>query len=78
MENKNILNHLKDNWILYAFIAQLFTTFVLNNADHIEFRKDISELQEYRNQETILLTDIQKDLASIKTSILYIERTLKQ
>jgi hypothetical protein len=77
MDNRTIISHIKDNWIVYAFIVQLIATFVLNNADHIQFRKDITELQEYQNSEEILLTEIQKDLSSIKTSILYIERTLK-
>ena len=76
MDNKNILTHVKDNWILYAFIAQLIATFVINNADHIQFRKDITELQDYRKNETLQLADIQTRLASIETSIKYIERKL--
>lgn len=75
--NKNIIGHLKDNWIVYAFIAQLIATFVINNADHLEFRKDIVELQNYRSAETIQLSDIQTRLASIETSLKYIERAIK-
>lgn len=75
--NNNIINHVKNNWVIYAFIVQLITNYAINNVDHIQFKKDILELQEYRNSETILLTEMQKDIASIKTSIIYIEKNLK-
>lgn len=77
MDNRSIITHIKDNWILYAFIAQLITTFVLNNADHLQFRKDIEELQNYRNDESIILVDIKTRLSSIETSLVFIKESLK-
>ena len=78
MENKNIISHIKDNWVIYAFIAQLIATFVINNADHLAFNNRITKLEVYREDETKELLEMQKDIASIKTSILYIERAFKQ
>jgi hypothetical protein len=77
MDNRNIISHIKDNWIIYAFIVQLIATFVINNADHISFNNRINKLEQYREDETKVLLEMQKDLASIKTSILYIEKSLK-
>lgn len=76
MESKS-LNFIKTNWIVLAFLAQIIGTwFVLNNTvnDH---EKRISDLENYREQETLVLTDIQSRLASIETSILFIKDRLK-
>ena len=77
MSDKNLFTHIKENWIVYAFILQLVANYALNNADHLQFKKDISELQTYRQSESILLTDIQSRLVGIETSIKYIERAIK-
>ena len=77
MNNRNIISHIKDNWIVYAFIVQLISTFIINNADHLLFDKRITKLEDYRESETIVLTDLQTRLSAIETNILWIKERLR-
>lgn len=74
MENKNVINHIKDNWVAYVLIFQIITSFVMNSADHIEFKKDIAELQSYNKDQQITLSEIKSRLASIDTNLEYLKR----
>lgn len=75
--NKNMLRHLKEYWVIYAFIAQLIATFVMNQQDHLNFTERIEKLEHYREAETVLLSDIQSRLASIETSLMFIKERVR-
>ena len=71
------LKHIKEYWLLYAFIAQLVITVALNGADHENFEKRITKLEKSQNEEQIILTDIQTRLSSIETNLEWIKRNLR-
>ena len=71
------LKMVKEYWVILLVIGQfIFTVFTLQTGfkDH---EKRIATLEQYREKEVVVLTDIQSRLASIETSILFIKERLK-
>jgi hypothetical protein len=75
--SKNLLETLKDNWMVVAFIVQLIVTYALLNSTVANHEQRIVKLEDYREKESIVLADIQSRLASIETSIMFIKERLR-
>ena len=78
MDNRNIMKHIKENWIIYAFVVQLITTFVLNSADHVAFEKRLITLEQKQDTEEVTLTEIKSRLASIDTSLKFLTKRYEE
>lgn len=67
----------KEYWVILVVIGQfIFTIFTLQTG-YKDHEKRIATLEQYREKEVIVLTDIQSRLASIETSILFIKDRLR-
>ena len=77
MENRNIFNHIKDYWILYAFIVQLVVNFTITGQTLEDHAERIQTLEKKQESEEILLSEIRTKLSSIETSILFIKDAIK-
>ena len=76
MEN-NPFSFIKNNWVILIFIVTIIMNWTLTLstvASHAQRIEKIEKLQEARD---ITYQQIQTDISSIKTSIIYIERALK-
>ena len=68
--------HLKAYWAFYLFVGQAIWTLWFANFTLQDHDKRIASLEQRQNSEDVLLTEIKSRLASIDTSIKYIEQTL--
>ena len=74
MSDKTILQHLKDNWIIYLFVGNIIysTAITGSRLNAVETRTDM--LEAYQRQEQVTLTEIKTRLASIDTNIEYLRK----
>lgn len=77
MNNKNFITLIKENWIILAFIAQLITSYALTGENMKNLDVRVTALENKQEKEEVVLLQIQTDVASIKTSIKYIEQSLR-
>jgi hypothetical protein len=83
-EQDNLIGHLKDNWQIYGAITVVISTIAIFGVrlNNIEARQNKSddihqEINARLEQQQLQYADIQTRLASIETSIKYIERAVK-
>lgn len=82
--DKHLWEHIKEYWLIYAFIGQLIVSYTLttqsieSNKISIEANQArIVKLEQAQDSEAIVLSDIKSKLASIETSILFIRERVK-
>jgi len=73
-----IFKHIKNYWVLYLFVANIIVTFTTTSSRLSALEARASKIEEYRDEEQIVLVQMQKDIASINTSILFIKENIKK
>ena len=74
---QGVIWHLKEYWALYLFLGQAIWTMWFANFTLSDHSNRIATLEEKQQSEDIILTEIKTKLASIETSIKYIEKSIK-
>lgn len=77
MDNKNILSHIKDNWIVYAFAVQLVISYTITNQTLQDHTQRIEALEKKQEAEEVILTEIRVQLSSIQATVLSIKESIK-
>ena len=73
-----LIAHLKEYWFLYAAIIQIVYTFWFVQFTLTDHTEKILALQIEQKDHNIVAQDIQTRLASIETSLKYIEQMVKK
>ncbi len=69
---KNILDHLKSNWILYAFIVQVIMAFSSYSFRITSVEAQVVDLKQDAQKDNVTLSEINAKLASLQTSVDFI------
>jgi hypothetical protein len=75
--NKSFLTLLKENWVVMAFIVQLVMTWGFLNSSVIDHEERIDRLETSKEQNALIVAEINSRLSSIETSLKFIEKQLK-
>jgi len=75
--NKSFLTLLKENWMIIIVIGNAIMTVTALQGGFRNHEERISKLEVYRDNETVVLSEIQSRLASIETSLIFIKEALK-
>lgn len=73
-----IIAHLKTYWAVYMFIGQTIWMTGFFNFTIADHSKRIENLEQKQETEDIILSEIKTKLASIETSIKYIEQSISK
>lgn len=71
------VSFIKSNWVIIIFIVTIIMNWSLTLSTVAHNSKRIDELESIQKSRDITWAIIQTDIASIKTSIIYIERILQ-
>jgi hypothetical protein len=75
--DKSFITLLKENWIIIVVIGQFIVNMgYINNAIN-QHEKRISVLETSKEQNALIVAEINSRLASIETSLKFIEKQLK-
>ncbi len=74
MSDKTILQHLKDNWIIYLFVGNIIYSTAITGSRLSAAENRIDTLEAYQRQEQVTLTEIKTRLASIDTNLEYLKK----
>lgn len=75
---RGVIWHIKEFWALYLFLGQAIWTFGFAQFTIWDHEKRIASLEVTQKSEDVILSEIKTKLASIETSIKYIEQTLSK
>ena len=74
MQDKSIIQHLKDNWILYLFVGNMIYSTAITGSRLATAENRIDTLEAYQRQEQVTLTEIKTRLASIDTNLEFLKK----
>jgi galactokinase len=74
---KPLLTFIKENWILIVVVAQFILNMGYINNALTQHEKRIIVLENTKEQNAIIISEINSRLASIETSLKFIEKTLR-
>ena len=76
-KDKGIIQHLKEYWLIYGFVAQLIINYTATSQTLADHNRRLIELEKKQESEELIITEIRTKLASIETSLIYIKDALK-
>lgn len=76
-KDSGLLSHIQKYWQIYAVLVSLIVSYTVQSGriSTLEYRANIIEAKE--RDETDVLLEVQKDIASIKTSVEFIKERIK-
>ena len=84
MEDQHLLKHIKDYWIIYAFLVQLVISYTVINQSIKYNARDIQtvsfrveRIEENEDGNALIIAQINSRLASIDTAILFIKEKVR-
>jgi len=75
--NNTFLRDLKNNWVIISLVVGLIAGWTANGITLASNTNRIEKIEQTQVSRDLAWTQIQTDLAAIKTSIFYIEKSLK-
>lgn len=75
--DKGIGNHILKYWVVYITLITLAGSWATITFRITALEARTTKMEEYRESEQITLIQMQKDIASINTSIIYIRESLQ-
>ena len=84
MKDQHLLKHIKDYWIIYAFLVQLVISYTVINQSITDNTRDIQSvvfrverIEENEDGNALIIAQINSRLASIDTAILFIKEKVR-
>jgi len=84
MNNQHLIKHVKEYWIIYAFLVQLIISYTVINQSIKDNTRDIEavanrveRIEQNEDKSALIIAEINSRLSSIDTAILFIKEKVR-
>lgn len=72
----SVIRFIKDYWVLLVLITSFVATWTENRIKFQDLENRTTKVEDTENDNSVVFLQLQKDIVEIKTSILYIQKSV--